>query len=74
MVYLGRLTTFEPSKFKKGLLAVQGGQALADGKFGQIRHTVDVQLVHDLLTVCLPRFGANIELDGNFFGCQPLRY
>ena len=48
--------------------ALQGGQALADGKLGQFRHAVDVQFFHDLVPVGFYGLDADMELSGDLFG------
>ena len=56
------------------VLGFQGGQALTDGKFGQVGHTVDIQFFHDLVPVGLGRFGADVQPVGDFLGPQSLGY
>src|SRR4051794_28254431 len=38
-----------------------GGNAVADGVFGQRRHVVQIELIHDLLAVRIDRFNAHAK-------------
>ena len=53
-------------------LQLFSGQTFADGEFGKFGDTMYIELIHNVFSVRLYGFFAQIEGKGNFFGILPL--